>query len=31
MLHTKFQYNQPSGSGKEDVFRSVPYIGMVAI
>ena len=31
MLHTKFQCNQPSGSEKEDVFRSVPHIGMVAI
>ena len=29
ILHTKFQCNQPSGSEKEDVFRSVPYIGMV--
>ena len=31
MLHTKFQGNQPSGSGEEDFLRFLPYMGMVAI
>ena len=31
VLHTKFQGNQPSGSGKEDFLRFLPYMGMAAI
>ena len=31
VLHTKFQGNQPSGFGKEDFLRFLPYMGMVAI
>ena len=31
MLHTKFQGNRPSGSGEEDFFRFLPYIGVAAI
>ena len=30
-LHTKFQDNQPRGSGKEDFLRFLPYMGMAAI
>ena len=31
MLHTKFRGNRPAGSGEEDFFRFLPYMGMVAI
>ena len=31
MLHTKFQGNQPRGSGEEDFLRFLPYMGIVAI
>ena len=31
MLHTKFQGHQPTGSGEEDFFRFLPYIGMAAM
>ena len=31
MLHTKFNGNQPTGSGEEDFLRSLPYMGMAAI
>ena len=31
MLHTKFQGNQPSGSGEEDFLRFLPYMGIAAI
>ena len=30
-LHIKFQANQPSGSGEDDVLRLLPYMGIVAI
>ena len=30
MLHTKFNENQPAGSG-EDFLRYLPYVGMAAI
>ena len=31
MLHTKFQANQPSGSGENDFFKVLPKIGIMAI
>ena len=31
MLYTKFQGNQPSGSGEEDFLSFLPYMGMAAI
>ena len=31
MLHTKFRGNPPVGSGEEDFWRVLPYMGMVAI
>ena len=31
MLHTKFQGQQPFGSGEEDFLRFLPYMGMAAI
>ena len=30
-IYTKFQGNQPSGSGEEDFLRFLPHMGMVAI
>ena len=30
MLHTKFQENQPSGSGEDDFLMFLPYMGMAA-
>ena len=30
-MHTKFQGNQPFGSGEEDFLRFLPYMGMAAI
>ena len=30
MLHTKFQGHWPTGSGKEDFLRFLPYMGMAA-
>ena len=30
MLHTTFQVHRPFDSGKEDLFRFLPYMGMVA-
>ena len=29
MLHTKFQGNQPNGSGEDDVFRFLPYMAIL--
>ena len=31
MLHTKFQGNWPAGSGKEDLERFLPDMGMAVI
>ena len=31
MLHTKFHGNLQAGSGEEDFFRFLPYMGMAAI
>ena len=31
MLHTKFQGHGPIGSGEEDFFRFLPYMGMAAM
>ena len=31
MLHAKFQDHKTSGSGEEDFYRFLPYIGMAAI
>ena len=31
MTHTKIQSHQPFGSGEEDFFRFLPYMGMAAI
>ena len=31
MLHAKFQDHRTSGSGEEDFFRFLPYMGMAAI
>ena len=31
MLHAKFQDHRTSGSGVEDFFRFLPYMGMAAI
>ena len=31
MLHTKFRGNRPAGSGEEDFFKVLPYMGMAAI
>ena len=31
MLHAKFQYHRTSGSGGEDFFKVLPYMGMAAI
>ena len=31
MLHAKFQDHRTSGSGDEDLFRFLPYMGMAAI
>ena len=31
MLHTKFQGHRSIGSGEEDFFRFLPYMGMAAM
>ena len=31
MLHAKFQGHRSIGSGQEDVFKVIPYMGMAAI
>ena len=31
MLHAKFQDHRTSGSGGEDFFKFLPYMGMAAI
>ena len=31
MLHAKFQDPRPLGSGEEDFYRFLPYMGMAAI
>ena len=31
MLHAKFQDHRTAGSGKEDFFKFLPYMGMAAI
>ena len=31
MMHTKIQGHRPFGSGEEDFFRFLPYMGMAAI
>ena len=31
MLHAKFQDPRPLGSGEEDIYKVLPYIGMAAI
>ena len=31
MLHAKFQDHRTSGSGEEDFYRLLPYMGMAAI
>ena len=31
MLHTKFQGHRSTGSGEEDFYWFLPYMGMVAI
>ena len=31
MLHTKFRGNRPAGSGEEDFYGFLPYMGMAAI
>ena len=31
MLHAKFQDHRTSGSGEEDFFRFLPYMGMAVI
>ena len=31
MLHTKFQGHRLIGSGEEDFFKVLPYIGMAAM
>ena len=31
MLHAKFQDHRTSGSGEEDSYRFLPYMGVVAI
>ena len=31
MLHAKFEDHRISGSGEEDFFRFLPYMGMAAI
>ena len=28
MMHTKIQGHRPFGSGEEDLFRFLPYMGM---
>ena len=30
-MHTKFRGNRPTGSGEEDLWRFLPYMGMAAI
>ena len=31
MLHAKFQEPRPLGSGEEDFYKVLPYMGMAAI
>ena len=31
MLHAKFQDHKTSGSGEQEVLKSLPYIGVAAI
>ena len=31
MLHTKFHVNRNAGSGEEDFWRFLPYVGVAAI